>query len=72
MFKRFAKHIVKSAAEIVGCSVLVTDENAFIIACSDEGRLGEFHEPSVRVMQDNIPLETTEEEASGLANVFPG
>ena len=72
MFKRFAKYIAKSAAEIIGCGVLVTDENAFIIACSDESRLGEFHEPSIRVMQENVPMETTEKEASALLNVYPG
>lgn len=72
MFRRLAQNIAKSASEIIGCGVLVTDEKGIIIGCDKENRLGDFHEPSVKVMLSNAPMTTSVEDASKLKGVFPG
>ncbi|MCE5201326.1 MAG: helix-turn-helix domain-containing protein [Synergistaceae bacterium] len=72
MFKEMAQNIAKSTSDVIGCGVLVTDENGIIIGCNDEKRLGEFHGPSVKVMKENSPMTTSSEDAEGLKNVLPG
>lgn len=72
MFRKIAQNIARSTSDVIGCGVLVTDENGIIIGCSDENRLGDFHAPSVKVMSENRPMETPSSEAEGLEKVRPG
>lgn len=72
MFAKMAQNIAKSTSDIIGCGVLVTDENGIVIGCSEDSRIGEFHAPSVRVMAENKPMTTTAEDANEMNNVLPG
>ena len=72
MFKKLAQNIAENTSEIIGRSVLVTDERGIIIGCSDKNRLGTFHEPSIEVIRENKPLVTGGEEAKGMKGVYPG
>ncbi len=72
MFKKIAQNIAKCASDVIGYGVLVTDENGIIIGCNDENRVGNFHEPSIKVMKLNIPITTTAEDALAIGNIHPG
>ncbi|MGE4445617.1 MAG: CdaR family transcriptional regulator [Synergistaceae bacterium] len=72
MFKKMAQNIAKSTSEVIGYGVLVTDENGVIIGCNEEKRVGEFHPPSIRVMQENRPMATSTLDAENYLNVLPG
>ncbi|HAJ94100.1 MAG TPA: hypothetical protein DCM41_04320 [Synergistaceae bacterium] len=72
MFKNMAQNIAKSTSEVIGYGVLVTDEKGFIIGCNEEKRIGEFHPPSIRVMQENRPMATSTVDAENYLNVLPG
>ena len=72
MLKKIAQNIAKSASEVIGKGVLVTDEKGIIIGCSDESRLGDLHGPSIAVMKNGRPAVTSQKDASGLAKVKPG
>lgn len=67
-----AQNIAKSTSEVIGYGVLVTDEKGFIIGCNEEKRIGEFHPPSIRVMQENRPMATSTVDAENYLNVLPG
>ncbi len=67
-----AQNIAKSTSEVIGYGVLVTDENGIVIGCNEDSRLGEFHEPSMKVMHENRPMTTSSEDAEGIKNVRPG
>lgn len=67
-----AQNIAKSTSEVIGYGVLVTDEKGYIIGCNEEKRVGEFHPPSVRVMQENRPMATSTFDAENYLNVLPG
>lgn len=72
MFVKMAQNIAKSTSEVIGYGVLVTDEKGYIIGCNEEKRVGEFHPPSVRVMQENRPMATSTFDAENYLNVLPG
>jgi len=72
LFKNMAQNIAKSTSEVIGYGVLVTDEKGFIIGCNEEKRIGEFHPPSIRVMQENRPMATSTVDAENYLNVLPG
>lgn len=72
MFKKVAQNIAKSTSEVIGYGVLVTDEKGVIIGCNEEKRIGEFHPPSIRVMQENRPMATSTVDAENYLNVLPG
>ncbi len=72
MFKKMAQNIAKSTSEVIGYGVLVTDEKGIIIGCNEERRIGEFHPPSVRVMEENRPMVTSTIDAENYGNVLPG
>ncbi|MDO9543560.1 MAG: sugar diacid recognition domain-containing protein [Synergistaceae bacterium] len=72
MFKKMAQNIAKSTSEVIGYGVLVTDEKGVIIGCNEEKRVGEFHPPSIRVMQENRPMATSTLDAENYLNVLPG
>ncbi|MDD5420912.1 MAG: sugar diacid recognition domain-containing protein [Synergistaceae bacterium] len=72
MFKKMAQNIAKSTSEVIGYGVLVTDEKGVIIGCNEEKRIGEFHPPSIRVMQENRPMATSTVDAENYLNVLPG
>ena len=67
-----AQNIAKSTSEVIGYGVLVTDEKGVIIGCNEEKRVGEFHPPSIRVMQENRPMATSTLDAENYLNVLPG
>ena len=67
-----AQNIAKSTSEVIGYGVLVTDEKGYIIGCNEEKRVGGFHPPSVRVMQENRPMATSTFDAENYLNVLPG
>ncbi|MEA4847797.1 MAG: sugar diacid recognition domain-containing protein, partial [Clostridiaceae bacterium] len=67
-----AQNIAKSTSEVIGFGVLVTDEKGVIIGCNEEKRIGEFHPPSLRVMQENRPMATSTVDAENYLNVLPG
>ncbi len=67
-----AQNIAKSTSEVIGCGVLVTDENGIIVGCNEEKRIGESHPPSIKVMQENRPMATSSIDAENYGNVFPG
>ena len=67
-----AQRIAESTSEVIGRGVLVTDENGIIIGCNVRKRVGTFHEPSVKVMQENKPSVTGREEAKKMPGVYPG
>lgn len=67
-----AQNIAKSTSEVIGYGVLVTDEKGVIIGCNEEKRVGEFHPPSIRVMQENRPMATSCVDAENYLNVLPG
>ena len=67
-----AQNIAKSTSEVIGFGVLVTDEKGVIIGCNEEKRIGEFHPPSIRVMQENRPMATSTVDAENYLNVLPG
>ena len=62
----------KSTSDVIGHGVLVTDENGMIIGCNDEKRIGEYHPPSIKVMQENMPMTTSISDAENYGNVLPG
>lgn len=72
MFKKMAQNIAKSTSEVIGYGVLVTDEKGMIIGCNDEKRIGEYHPPSLQVMQENRPMTTSTSDAENYGNVLPG
>lgn len=72
MFKKMAQNIAKSTSDVIGHGVLVTDENGMIIGCNDEKRIGEYHPPSIKVMQENMPMTTSISDAENYGNVLPG
>jgi len=72
LFRELAQNIAKSTSEVIGCGVLVTDENGIIIGCDNESRLGDFHGPSVAAIRNNRPTTTSSEDAEELGNVLPG
>ena len=72
MFKKMAQNIAKSTSEVIGYGVLVTDEKWMIIGCNDEKRIGEYHPPSLQVMQENRPMTTSTSDAENYGNVLPG
>jgi len=72
MFKKMAQNIAKSTSNVIGHGVLVTDENGMIIGCNDEKRIGEYHPPSIKVMQENMPMTTSISDAENYGNVLPG
>ena len=72
MFKKMAQNIAKSTSEVIGYGVLVTDEKGMIIGCNDEKRIGEYHPPSLQVMQENRPMKTSTSDAENYGNVLPG
>jgi len=72
LFKKMAQNIAKSTSEVIGYGVLVTDEKGVIIGCNEEKRIGEFHPPSIRVMQENRPMATSTVDAENYLNVLPG
>ncbi len=72
MFKKMAQNIAKSTSEVIGYGVLVTDEKGMIIGCNDEKRIGEYHPPSLQVMQENMPMKTSTSDAENYGNVLPG
>ena len=72
MFKKMAQNIAKSTSEVIGYGVLVTDEKGVIVGCNEEKRIGEFHPPSIRVMQENRPMATSTVDAENYLNVLPG
>ena len=67
-----AQNIAKSTSEVIGYGVLVTDEKGVIVGCNEEKRIGEFHPPSIRVMQENRPMATSTVDAENYLNVLPG
>lgn len=67
-----AQNIAKSTSEVIGYGVLVTDEKGMIIGCNDEKRIGEYHPPSLQVMQENRPMTTSTSDAENYGNVLPG
>ena len=72
MFKKMAQYIAKRTSDVIGHGVLVTDENGMIIGCNDEKRIGEYHPPSIKVMQENMPMTTSISDAENYGNVLPG
>jgi len=72
MFKKMAQNIAKSTSDVIGHGVLVTDENGMIIGCNDEKRIGQYHPPSIKVMQENMPMTTSISDAENYGNVLPG
>ena len=72
MFKKMAQNIAKSTSDVIGHGVLVTDEKGMIIGCNDEKRIGEYHPPSIKVMQENMPMTTSISDAENYGNVLPG
>ncbi|NLX84225.1 MAG: hypothetical protein GXZ00_01205 [Synergistaceae bacterium] len=72
LFVKMAQNIAKSTSEVIGCGVLVTDENGIIVGCNEEKRIGESHPPSIKVMQENRPMATSSIDAENYGNVFPG
>ena len=72
MCKKKAPRRAESTSEVIGRGVLVTDENGIIIGCNVRKRVGTFHEPSVKVMQENKPSVTGREEAKKMPGVYPG
>lgn len=72
MFKKMAQNIAESTSEVIGRGVLVTDENGIIIGCNVKKRVGTFHEPSIKVMQENKPCVTYSDEAKKMPGVYPG
>jgi len=72
LFKKMAQNIAKSTSEVLGYGVLVTDEKGVIIGGNEEKRIGEFHPPSIRVMQENRPMATSTVDAENYLNVLPG
>ena len=67
-----AQNIAKSTSEVIGFGVLVTDEKGIIVGCNEEKRIGEFHPPSIKVMQENRPMATSMVDAENYLNVLPG
>ena len=67
-----AQNIAKSTSEVIGFGVLVTDEKGIIVGCNEEKRIGEFHPPSIKVMQENRPMATSTVDAENYLNVLPG
>ncbi len=73
MLRSCAQELAESTSEIVGYSVLLTDENGIVIGSSDPSRLGSLHTPSVGVIRTRKPETTTPEEATRLPEgVRPG
>ena len=66
-----AQTIAETTSEVLDHDVLVTDEEGIIIGCSERGRLGDLHIPSLEVMKRNEPRPTTQDEAFTM-NVKPG
>lgn len=60
---RTAQRIAERTCEVLGYSVLVTDENGIIIGCVERNRLGLFHKPSIAAMRGGIPVLTSPEQA---------
>lgn len=71
LLKNIAQNIAKSSSDVIGYSILVTDEKGIIIGCNEENRLGKFHGPSIRVISDNRPMTTSIKDAEGM-KVRPG
>lgn len=72
MLKELAQEIVKSISEIIGYNILITDERAVIIGCSDEiVRVGTLHEASLDVIKTGKPKFHNVQEAERLG-VKPG
>lgn len=73
---RMAQEIATKLTEAVGHNVLLTDAEAVIIGSGDERRVGNFHEPSLSVIQNKIahpPAETAARRATKrIGGVEPG
>lgn len=72
MHGKTAQRIAESVSTVIGYGVLVTDEKGVIIGCSDEGRIGSLHEPSLEVLRTGTPALTFREDTKGMKGVRTG
>lgn len=71
MHKKTAQAIADSTSEVLGYGVLVTDKKGIIIGCSESSRVGNFHAPSLFVIDSGRPNMTSKNDAASLG-VRPG
>lgn len=71
MQSKTAQLISDRVSEILGYSVLVTDDEGVIIGCAERNRIGTLHRPSIEAMKNKSPALTSPEEAA-LSGVRPG
>ncbi|BDY06278.1 sugar diacid recognition domain-containing protein [Ferrimonas sp. YFM] len=67
-----ARQIVERSMKIIQFSVVVMDENGWIIGSGDPKRLNQKHEGSIIAMGDNRVLEIDDAMAASLKGVLPG
>ncbi len=73
MLRTCAQELADNTSEIVGHSVLLTDEQGLVIGSSDPSRMGTLHTPSLAVIKTGKSELTTAEEAHRLPEgVRPG
>ncbi|KIL49442.1 CdaR family transcriptional regulator [Jeotgalibacillus soli] len=67
-----SKKIIKEVQLVMTENIIVVDERGIIIASTDEGRIGTFHEGATIVMKTKQKLYITKEKAEKLEGVKPG
>ena len=72
MLKNIARSLSAQASEIIGFSVLITDQNGIIIGSSDLSRIGTLHEASLEVIRYNRQVFHNEAGAKQLQGTRPG
>ncbi|USD36842.1 MULTISPECIES: sugar diacid recognition domain-containing protein [Ferrimonas] len=70
--KTIARQIVERTMKIIKFSVVVMDENGWIIGSGDPRRLNQRHEGAILAMGDNRVLEIDDAMAASLKGVLPG
>jgi carbohydrate diacid regulator len=72
MLKDQAMEIALKVNEILGFTVIITDENAIVIGTNDESRLGSYHEASIEVIHQKTQKSHNNSAAKALKGVLPG
>ncbi len=69
---RNCQKIAEIASNIIGYSVLLTDNEGIVLGCSDKNRVGTFHEASLEVIQSGRQAYHDEEQAKAYQGTRPG
>ncbi|MBU8878404.1 helix-turn-helix domain-containing protein [Bacillus sp. FJAT-29790] len=67
-----AQTIVVNTTKIIEYPIIITDEKGYIIGSSDTNRLGDYHQPSIEVLEKKKTMCYEFEDVKNLKNVLPG